>query len=71
MNKRNPGLTATDDNGEVEVDFEALDNETLWELDSFLRLHRKAAASRKRKEQISNSTSTLQQTNKVIIYNIS
>ncbi|KAL8117868.1 hypothetical protein AgCh_015674 [Apium graveolens] len=51
--KRNSELTSPPD-GEVELDVHSLDDETMWDLDKFVRLHQKAAQNRMRKEVLVN-----------------
>ncbi|XP_074349098.1 transcription factor GTE7-like [Apium graveolens] len=41
VGKRNPKMTIPDEDAEVELDFEALDNETMWDLHRFVRLNSK------------------------------
>ncbi|XP_060192044.1 transcription factor GTE2-like [Lycium barbarum] len=46
VKRRTPNLTQEGD--EIELDFEALDNETLWELERFVGNHKKAMSKSKR-----------------------
>ncbi|KAL3525537.1 hypothetical protein ACH5RR_013909 [Cinchona calisaya] len=48
VRKRNPHLVP--EGGEIELDFEVLDNETLWDLDRFLTYHKKSLSKMKRQE---------------------
>ncbi|WOH10974.1 hypothetical protein DCAR_0830451 [Daucus carota subsp. sativus] len=45
--KRNPEMIKPDAEGEIELDVFALDNETLWDLDRFVRLNPKAGQKKK------------------------
>ncbi|KAJ8545938.1 hypothetical protein K7X08_018521 [Anisodus acutangulus] len=47
VKRRTPNLTQEGD--EIELDFEILDNETLWELDKFVSYHKKAMSKMKRR----------------------
>ncbi|OIT19739.1 PREDICTED: transcription factor GTE7-like [Nicotiana attenuata] len=46
VKRRNPNVAQEDD--EIELDFEVLDNETLWELDRFVSYHKKALSAMER-----------------------
>ncbi|XP_017218561.1 transcription factor GTE7 isoform X2 [Daucus carota subsp. sativus] len=52
--KRNSELASPGGDGEIELDVHALDSETMWDLEKFARLHKKAARNRMRKEELVN-----------------
>lgn len=63
VKRRNPNVAQEDD--EIELDFEVLDNETLWELDRFVSYHKKALSAMQRQEITEDVVAT--QLNKVSI----
>ena len=50
VRKRNPHLVP--DGDEIELDFEVLDDDTLWDLDRFVSNHKKALSKMKRQELV-------------------
>lgn len=71
VRKRNPHLVQEGD--EIELDFESLDNETLWDLDRFVNYHKKAVSKMKRQEVVEDAV-VIQEGHKVkmicIVYRI-
>lgn len=64
--KRNSELASPGGDGEVELDVHALDSETMWDLDKFVRLHTKASQNMMRKEELVNQLASKLEHNKVI-----
>ncbi|KAK1351653.1 Global transcription factor group E7 [Heracleum sosnowskyi] len=54
VTKRNSELASPGGDGEIELDVHSLDSETMWDLDKFVRIRKKAAQNRMRKEVLVN-----------------
>lgn len=66
--KRNSELASPGGDGEIEIDVHALDSETMWDLDKFVRLHKKTAQNRMRKEVLVNQLVSNLESEKVITH---